>query len=80
MRGQWKIFLTGSAIGAVLGGYMMTRMRDNGRRVSLGPHDERVRRNVVSETVSGLASKAVEKMDDLSLRARTLNTRIGTRQ
>ena len=80
MRGQWKMFLTGSAIGAVLGGYMMTKMKDNGRRPVIAPHDERARRSTVSETVSGLASKAVEKMDDLSLRARTLNARMGTRE
>jgi hypothetical protein len=59
---------------------MMTKMKDNGRRTVLAPHDERARTSTVSETVSGLASKAAEKMDDLSLRARTLNTRMGTRQ
>jgi len=80
MRGQWKMFLTGSAIGAMLGGYMVNKMMDNGRRSVLAPHDERARRSTVSETVSGLASKAVEKMDDLSLRARTLNARMGTRE
>lgn len=80
MRGQWKMLLTGSAIGVVLGGYMISKMRDNGRRTSTASREGRVGEGKFAETVAGLASQAAEKMDDLSLRARTLNSRIGTRQ
>lgn len=78
MKGQWKLFLTGSALGALLGGYMVSRMNGNGRHTEITLPEER-NRNRLTETVAGLASQVTEKMDDLSLRARTLSQRMSTR-
>jgi|GEM_PF-897847 len=76
MKGQWKLFLTGGAIGALLGGYMVGRMRVNGGRTRMTTPKEARGKNRFAETMAGLAAQAADTMDDLSLRARALKHKI----
>lgn len=73
MKGHWKLFLTGGAIGALLGGYMISRMNGDGRQTEIGMPGETQSRSRITGAMAGLAAQAADRMDNLSLRARTLN-------
>ncbi|HOB91018.1 MAG: hypothetical protein WBH35_05585 [Bacillota bacterium] len=76
MKSQWKLLLTGGAIGALLGGYAVRRMNGHGRRLGTGMPLEMQSRSRITGTVADLAAQAADRMDDLSLRARALNRKV----